>query len=73
MTDQMTQARAEATQEVASAILKAAGEAMQRHGDDPHSVVIVAAGFAMALQRIGERVDHRVPRIVHEMIGVHSR
>jgi len=73
MTDQMTQARAEATQEVASAILKAAGDAMLRHGDDPHSNVIVAAGFAMALRRIGEHVDAKVPVIVHQMLGARNR
>lgn len=68
MTD-LDEARAEATQEVAAAILKAAGEVMKRHGDDPNGVVIIAAGFAMALQSIGKNIDSRCPAIVAEMLG----
>lgn len=65
---EMDVARAEATQEVSAAILKAAGAVMERHGNDPNGVVIVAAGFAIALKAIGEKIDPRVPAIVAEML-----
>lgn len=64
----MIAARSEATQEVCAAILKAAGGAMQRHGNDPQGGAIVAAGFAMALQAIGREIDQRVPLTVFEML-----
>lgn len=67
MTD-LDMAAAEATQEICSSVLKAAGEAMKRHGNDPNGGAIVAAGFAMALQTIGKNIDRRVPIIVHEML-----
>lgn len=66
--DDLTKARADATQEVCASILKAAGEAMQRHGNDPQSGVIVAAGFAHALRMIGENIDPTVPIVVREML-----
>lgn len=68
MTDELTLAGAEATQEICAGVLKAAGEAMARHGNDPNSGAIVAAGFAMALQAIGESIDAKVPMIVREML-----
>ena len=68
----MDAARAEATREVASALCKAAGEVMMRHGNDPTSAAIVAAGFAMALLAIGKDIDSRVPVIVHEMLAGRS-
>lgn len=72
MTD-LDAARAEATQEVASSLLKAAGAAMTRHGPDPNGGAIVAAGFAMALDRIGKEIDPKVPAVVREMLGRHCR
>ena len=66
---ELTMARAEATQEICCDLLKAAGAAMLRHGDDPQGITIVAAGFAMALQAIGKEIDRRVPIIVHEMLA----
>lgn len=68
MTDSLELARAEATQELASALLKTAGEVMLRHGDDPHSGAIVAAGFGMALDRIGKHLDPKVPETVRIML-----
>lgn len=68
MTDMLDNARAEATQEVCSALLKAAGEAMKRHGADPNGCAIVAAGFAMALRAIGKHIDPLVPLTVREML-----
>lgn len=66
--DEMDEARGEATQEVCCAILKAAGDAMKRHGDDPRNGAILSAGFAMALQQIGKHIDRRVPLTVYEML-----
>lgn len=69
MPNELDHAQAEATQEVASAVLKAAGETMARHGNDPHSGVIVAAGFTMALRAIGKNIDPKVPLVVVEMLS----
>lgn len=63
-----TLARAQATQDVASAILIAAGDAMKRHGNDQQGPIIVAAGFAMALKEIGVKIDANIPRAVREML-----
>jgi hypothetical protein len=65
----LDKARAEATHEVCSSVLTAAGDAMKRHGDDPTGGAILAAGFAMALQAIGDKIDPKVPIIVREMLG----
>jgi hypothetical protein len=69
MRDDLTEARGEATQEVAAAIIKAAGTMMARHGNDPTGAVIVAAGFAMALNAIGKEIDPNIPRIVRKMLA----
>jgi len=61
-------AAAEATQEIASAVLTAAGDVMTRHGNDPYSVAIIAAGFAMAIRQMGKDIDPIIPRIVLEML-----
>lgn len=66
--DDLKAAGAEAVDEICSSVLKAAGEAMKRHGNDPNGGAIVAAGFAMALIRIGEKIDARVPLVVREML-----
>lgn len=68
-TTDMNNARAEATQELASALLQTAGEVMKRHGSDPHSPAIVAAGFAMALDRIGRHIDQKIPETVRVMLN----
>jgi hypothetical protein len=69
MNKMLDDARAEATQEVAAAVLQAAGDAMKRHGSDPNGGAIVAAGFAMALQAIGRNIDPLVPLTVRELLG----
>ena len=66
--DILLTARAEAVQEVTAAVLKAAGAAMTRHGDDPCSGAIVAAGFAMALRSIGKNIDRKIPETVRLML-----
>ena len=67
MTD-LDLARGEAVQEVTAAILMAAGEAMDRHGNDPDGHAIVAAGFAGALRRIGRHIDPNIPIVVRRML-----
>lgn len=69
-TDLMTMARAEATQEVAAAITLAAGEVLLRHGNDAYqyAVSILAAGFVMAIRRIGDNIDSQVPTMVRVML-----
>ena len=68
MADYVDGARAQATHEMAAALLTAAAEVMARHGNDPTGPVIVAAGFAMALRAIGEHNRPEIPRIVREML-----
>ena len=65
---EMENAGVEAMQEMASAILTAAGVTMQRHGNDPNGRAIIAAGFAMALQMIGKSIDHKIPATVKKML-----
>ena len=48
---------AQAVQDVASSLLRAAGEVMRVHGNDPNSLAIVSAGFAMAIQQIEKSID----------------
>lgn len=48
---------AQATQDIASALLKAAGDVMTLHGNDPNSLAIVSAGFVMAIKAIDREID----------------
>lgn len=57
-----------AANEVADALLQAAELIMERYVSHPNGQVIVAAGFAVALQQIGERTDKRIPTIVGRML-----
>lgn len=61
-------ARGEAAQEVASAIIFAAGEVMRRHGDDPESIAILAAGFCLAIDGIAESINPTFKVILCRMI-----
>lgn len=62
-------AGAETVQQIASAILRAAGEVMTSHGNDPNGTVIIAAGFAMAIRTMGENIDPKIPRIIAEILA----
>ena len=62
------EALAQATLDVAMAILLGAGEAMKRHGDDPLGVAILAAGFVMAIDKTTS-IDPHIRHIVVEMLG----
>lgn len=68
-TDDLSLARAQATQDLYVAILNATGDAMAVHGNDPQRGAIVAAGFAMTLRAIGRNIDRHVPLTVLEMLG----
>lgn len=62
------QAGAEAVQGISSALVSAAGETMQRHGDDPNGMAIVAAGFAMAINSINRELDPKFARTVVALV-----
>jgi hypothetical protein len=68
MADYMDEARYQATQDIAAALCRAAGDVMALHGNDPKSVQITAAGFAMALLRLWKHIDPEIPRIVREVL-----
>jgi hypothetical protein len=68
MPSDMMLARAEAAEDVAVAMMRAAGEAMTRHGDDPSGVEILASGFALAIGKIADVIDPRVRVIVATML-----
>lgn len=55
-------AGAEATMEVAFDMIKAAGEALKRHGPDPNSPAILGAAFCMAIDKITSEVDPQFKR-----------
>lgn len=62
----------ETAQEIAAAVVKATGEVMTRHGNDPHGACIVATGFALALDAMGEIVPV-IPMITVELMKPESR
>jgi hypothetical protein len=50
--DDLLDARGEAVKEITTSMLKAAGESMLRHGNDPHSEIILAAAIAMFIDKV---------------------
>lgn len=72
MHDPMTIARSEATQQVASAILKAAGGVLQTHGNDPQSVAILAAGLVMTITSVTDTIGPTCERIIFQMLKERS-
>lgn len=67
MGDTMMAARAEAIVEISSDLLKAAGTALARHGNDPHSEVVLCAAVAMFVSRIDE---HLLPGFQSKMAAM---
>jgi len=65
---EMMDAAAEAILELTGAVLMAAGEVMKRHGPDPNGGIILAAGFARAINGM-DRIDPTVRPIIARMIG----
>jgi hypothetical protein len=55
---------AQAVQDIASALLKAAGDVMTVHGADPNSLAIVSAGFVMAITEIEKNIDPSFRKVV---------
>lgn len=55
---------AQAVQDMGSALLRAAGEVMLVHGNDPNSLAIVSAGFVMAIREIEKNIDPHFRRVV---------
>ena len=68
MSRDLEMAGIECVQEMASALLAAAGQTMSRHGNDPDSRAILAAGFVAAIYVIGKNIDPRMPAVVCEML-----
>jgi len=60
---------AQAVQDVASAMLSAAGKAMALHGNDPNGHAIVGAAFAMAICKIDEQIDPGFKRHLVELLS----
>lgn len=70
MSNLMKEARIQATEEVGRTMLNAAGEVLRRHGNDPHSVTILLAGFSLAVAEITRKID---PKFREQMIRILSR
>lgn len=43
---------AQAAQDLCDALVRAWGGVMKAHGEDPHGVVVMAAGFSLAIKAI---------------------
>lgn len=67
--DALDEARVDAVEEVAKAIIAAAAYVLAAHGDDPCSPVILAAGFALATDKITETVDPRFKTALRHLIA----
>lgn len=68
MIDGLDSARVQATLDVSSAIILAAGEALKLHGNDPKASAILMAGFLMAVEEIDKSA---VPKFrEHLLIGL---
>jgi hypothetical protein len=48
---------AQAAEDVADAIINAAGDILVLHGNDPNQYAILAAGFSIAIARIDKKID----------------
>lgn len=55
---------AEAVNEIAGALLRAAGDVLKSHGDrDPNVVPILAAGFVLAIRRM-DKIDPIIGKVI---------
>jgi len=61
--------RAQAALDVASAVTKAAGEAISRHGNDPQGAICVASGLAMAIKDMGKEIDPQILHTVRQLLA----
>ena len=67
MTSLLNQARSEAVSEIAKAIIGACSHALLRHGEDPESIPILAAGIVSALETM-DRVSPRIRMLVFALL-----
>jgi hypothetical protein len=73
MANALLEARSEAVFEIQAALFKASGDALMRHGDDPHSEAILAAAIAMYIGRIDELLRPGFRRRLIELLSRPSR
>lgn len=66
----MLESRAEAVNELQAALFSAAGKTLSRHGNDPDSEAILAAGIAMFISRTDRLL---CPGFQRKMIELLSR
>ncbi len=68
MSDTLLDARAEAVTETAEAMLKAAGNSLMRHGNDPASDTILLAAVTMAVEQIDLKLRPGFTKALVEML-----
>jgi hypothetical protein len=66
--DPMIEARTQAICEINGAMLKAAGDALARHGNDPHSAPILLAAVALFVKSIDKNIEPGFQRKVVAML-----
>lgn len=64
MTEYEKNASAQAVQDIASAMLKAAGDCLTLHGNDPNNGAILGAAFCMVVEKVTEHIDPNFKRHV---------
>lgn len=69
MSEELLKARSEAVFEIQAALFKASGDAMSRHGNDPHAQAILGAAIAMYVNRIDRLL---LPGFQHKMVQLLS-
>ena len=65
---ELDQSRSDAVQEIASTICIASGDVFAMHGDDPHSWPILAAGLALAIDMIDQKINPGFKMVMREML-----
>ncbi len=63
---------AQAVQDISSAMLKAAGECLKVHGNDPTAPAILAAAFCMAMNGIDRSIDPTFSNRVMQQMSARS-
>lgn len=65
---ELDQSRCAAVQEIASAICAASSDVFAMHGDDPHLWPILAAGFALAIDMVDQKINPGFKTVMREML-----
>lgn len=68
MNEQMDMARAEAICEISAAMAKAAGLALERHGNDPTARILLTAAVAMFIENIDREIAPGFKKVVAAML-----